>query len=114
MNLAIATAALAVSLTIASPAFAFNGSGMRFYNQCGTGAEAGFFNQPFCHGYVGGFYDALAATGQLCLARGAAPSDTQVVMVVQNWLRTYAANLQVRPANIMIRNAILNAWGCHR
>ena len=114
MKIAIASAAFAAGLLIASPALAFNGSGMGFYNQCGTGAEAGFFNQPFCHGYLSGFYDALAATGKICAPGGVAPNDTQVVMVVQNWLRAYAANLQIRPANVMIRNAILKAWGCHK
>jgi hypothetical protein len=114
MKLAIAAATFAANLLIASPALAFNGSGMGFYNQCGTGAEAGFFNRPFCHGYLSGFYDALAATGKVCAPGGVAPDDTQVVMVVQNWLRTYAANLQTRSADVMIRNAILNAWGCRR
>jgi hypothetical protein len=38
MKRAITTAAVAAGLLVASPAFAFNGSGMGFYNQCGTGA----------------------------------------------------------------------------
>ncbi|HTT82793.1 MAG TPA: Rap1a/Tai family immunity protein [Rhizomicrobium sp.] len=114
MKSAVAFAALAAGFLFTSPALAYDESGMGFYNSCGTGAEAGFFNRPFCHGYLSGFYDALAATGKVCPQGGIAPNDTQIVMVVQNWMRTYAANLNSRPAHIMIRNAILNAWGCPR
>jgi hypothetical protein len=110
----LACAALAAAVTFASPTMAFNENGMGFYDQCGTGAEAGFFNRPFCHGYLSGFYDALAATGKVCPPGGVGPNDTQVVMVVQDWLRKFAANLNIRPANVMVRNAILNAWGCRR
>lgn len=110
MQLTLASAAIAAMIAITIPAHA-NESGMDFYNQCGTGAEAGFFNRPFCHGYLSGFYSALAATNQVCPR--SIPTDTQVVMVVQNWLRSHAANLGA-PAHLMIRNAILNAWGCRR
>jgi len=85
-------------------------TGWDFYQRCGTGAEAGFLNRDFCHAYVAGFYDALAATGRVCTS--VPPNDTQLVMVVQNWLRGHAAVLNQHPAHFMIRNAIMSSWGC--
>jgi hypothetical protein len=109
MKFTLASAAIAGMIATIAPACAQ--TGMDFYNQCGTGAEAGFFNRPYCHGYLSGFYSALAATSQLCPQ--STPNETQVVMVVQDWLRTHAATLDA-PAYFMIRNAILHAWGCRR
>lgn len=109
MRTVLAAAALLGTLALSAPASAE--SGMQFYNQCGTGAEAGFFNRPYCHGYLTGFFDAMSATGTIC--HGPDINDTQIVMVVQNWLRFHAADLQ-HPAHLMIRNAMLNAWPCRR
>ena len=108
MKLTLVVAAIAGALTIfASSASAE--TGMQFYNQCGTGVTGGFLNRPFCHGYVMGFFDALSATGAIC--HGPGVEDTQIMIVVQDWLRSHAANLQY-PAHVMIRNAMVNAWPC--
>lgn len=92
-----------------APSHAQTRNGMAFYNQCGTAFGAGFANRSFCHNYLSGFAAALQSTGQICMQRGT--TDVQIVMVVQNWLRSRPQNLG-NPANIMIRNALLDAWPC--
>jgi hypothetical protein len=111
--LALASAAImACGLSLLpSPSHAQTWNGMAFYNQCGNAFQAGFANRAFCHTYLLGFAAALQSTGQICMQRGT--TDVQIVMVVQNWLRFHAQNLG-NPANIMIRNALLQAWPCQR
>ncbi|MGO8713784.1 MAG: Rap1a/Tai family immunity protein [Rhizomicrobium sp.] len=102
--------AAAVTCTaLPQDAFALTESGMQFYNQCGTGFGAGFANRAFCHNYILGFADGLGSVGRICPGPGT--TDTQIVIVVQNWLRSHARNLNA-PASLMVRNALLNAWPC--
>ena len=85
-------------------------SGMDFYRMCGTGLTAGFLNRDYCHGYLWGIAVGLHESRQICMQPGT--TDTQVVMVVQDWLRAHPQNLN-RPANYMIRNALVAAWPCN-
>ncbi len=108
MKLMLAAASIAAIVATATPATAQ--TGWNFYQRCGTGAEAGFFNRGYCHDYLSGFYDAMAASHQICA--NVPPNDTQIVMVVQDYLRSHAAVLQNAPYHVMIHNAVLSAWGC--
>lgn len=93
-----------IALTV--PAFAQQGmdlQGADFNNQCGTG-----IHQPFCYGYVTGFFYALEADGQLC-PRGV-PDNAQMVKVVDKWLRWHNSGAP----KFNIRDALLNTWGCRR
>ena len=57
MKLVVAAAA---AFLLASPVQAQ--SEWNFYQRCQTGIEAGSLNRTYCHDYLLGFYDALAAT----------------------------------------------------
>jgi hypothetical protein len=110
--LAVIAIAGSAILASSSSSSAFVGSGFDFYRKCGTGFEAGFAHREFCHAYLQGFYDALGAERRVC-SPGAGPVvDTQVVMVVQSWLRAHANNMGNVPADVMIRNALVSAWPC--
>jgi hypothetical protein len=106
MKLTLASAATAAMIVLALPAYAQPGmelQGMDFNNTC-----EGDMKQPFCYGYVTGFFYALEADGQLCPA--GTPDNAQMVKVVAKWLRWHNAG----PPKNNIRAALLNAWGCRR
>lgn len=109
MKRTLTLAAIAATVALASPANAQ--SGWNFYQRCGTALTAGFLDRPYCHDYLSGFYDALAATGAICTPY--APNDTQLVVAVQNWMRNRPGYLN-SPYHLMIRDALLASWGCRR
>lgn len=104
MKLTLATAAIAAMVALTVPAHAQQQmDGMDFNNQC----EAGISN-PFCYGYVTGFFYALEADGKLCPS--GVPDNRQMVMVVGRWLRSHNSG----PPKFNVRDALVNAWGCRR
>ena len=105
----VGAATIAAALAVMSTPSSAQSNGMNFYNQCGSAFDAGFAHRAYCHNYLWGFAEALQASGQICMQPGT--TDVQVVMVVQNWLRFHAQNLN-RPAPYMIRNAMMNGWPC--
>jgi hypothetical protein len=107
MPYAFAGALLAASLAVAKPPEAYNG--MEYAQQCGNGPPAIVLQNPLCHGYLLGFYDALAASGLMCPRKP--PADGQIATVVQTWLRRHSVH-PGNPTGYMIRNALIRAWGC--
>jgi hypothetical protein len=111
MKLTLTAAAIAATLAIATPAQAFNGSGLEFYNTCGTPWRSGIMNPSICHGEVIGMADGLSSTRLLCLPPGISTSG--MMAAVQAYMRAHTAQLGI-PANDMLRNALLTYWGCRR
>ena len=108
MKFVVVSTLIAAFLVGASPADAY--TGMEFSQQCGNGPSVVFLDSPFCHGFLLGFYDSLAASGEMCPHKR--PTDSQIARVVQNWLR-FHGNRAANPTGYMIRNALVHAWGCH-
>ncbi|HTT82385.1 MAG TPA: Rap1a/Tai family immunity protein [Rhizomicrobium sp.] len=107
MKFAPACCLIVASFALAAPASAY--TGMEFSQQCGNGPPRALLDSPFCHGFLLGFYDALAASGQMCPRKR--PTDRQIATTVQNWLR-FRAGHPGNPTGYMIRNALVHAWGC--
>jgi hypothetical protein len=107
MKFALASILIAASFIAAAPATAY--TGMEFSDECGAGMRGQLLNDPFCHAYLLGFYDALAASGEMCPRKR--PTDARIAGAVQNWLR-FRGNHQTNPMGYMIRNALTHAWGC--
>jgi Rap1a immunity proteins len=108
MKIVLFSALAAAILVMAGPAGAY--TGMEFSQRCGNGPPAAYLDNGFCEGFLLGFYDSLAASGEMCPRKP--PTDWQLARVVQSWLR-FHANHAVNPTGYMIRNALVRAWGCH-
>jgi len=107
MKLALACCAIAASLGLAGPAAAY--TGMEYAQQCGNAPPGVILNNPFCSGFLLGFYDALEVSGQMCPRKR--PTDQQIAAVIQNRLR-FLAGHPGNPTGYAIRNALIRAWGC--
>ena len=109
MKRLLSAAALVSAVAFCTPASAANA--LQFYDSCGTDVEAGFVNRPYCHAYLEGFFDAMSATSQICPSSDV--NVSQIVIVVQYWLRSHSTTLKY-PAHVIIRNAMINEWPCRR
>jgi hypothetical protein len=109
-TLAVALA-FAAACTLTPPAHAQ--TAMNFYKKCGNGMTAGFLNRGYCHSYVTGLVNGIVASrvGLICLPRGV--SDTQLVMIVQAYMRAHPERLNIS-ANGIIEQAVTTAFPCHR
>lgn len=110
MKTTLAAAAIAAMLA-ATPALAFNGTGLDFYNTCGTPMRSGVLHPGICHGEVVGVADGLISAHLLC--PGASQSATTLMGVVQGYMRSHTGQLAI-PADAMIRNSLISTWPCRR
>jgi general secretion pathway protein G len=87
-------------------------SAMTFYQQCGNGWTAGILHRGYCHSYVTGLVNGLAARGGLiCLPQGV--TDTQLVMIVQAYMRSHPGQLN-RSANAVIAESVTLTYPCRQ
>jgi general secretion pathway protein G len=98
---------------LASATFAVSASAqtaMDFYNKCGNGFTAGLLNRDFCHSYVTGLVNGVAASGHLiCLPRGV--SDKQLVMIAQDYMRRHPEELSDSENAVIVRS-VVNKFPC--
>jgi hypothetical protein len=104
----IAFAAMVVAATTMA---AHAQTGMDLHRQCGNGLTAGFLNRDYCHSYITGIVNGAVTSGShtICLSQGV--TDTQSVMIVQNYMRAHPEQLN-QPAPIIIQQAMSEAFPC--
>jgi len=104
-------ALLVAGLPAATPARAQ--TAMDYYSQCSNGMTAGVLNRGYCHSYVTGLVNGLIASGSglICLPQGV--TDTQLVMIVQNFMRSHPERLN-QSATAVIGQAVTRAFPCRR
>jgi general secretion pathway protein G len=105
--------ALAIAAAGASTSPASAQTAMDFYSRCGNGMTAGVLNRGYCHSYVTGLVNGLVAggSGLVCLPAGV--TDTQLVMVVQNYMRSHPERLN-QSATAVIGQAVTGAFPCQQ
>jgi Rap1a immunity proteins len=100
-------------MSVALLAMAVSGAsadtGNDLYQKCGNGFTAGFLNRGECHGYITGVANGLASTHAICFGPGV--TDTQVVMVVQEYMKAHPELLNQNATSI-IGQALTSAFPC--
>jgi hypothetical protein len=107
MKCSIFVAAVFVTMTTAAHAQ----TGMDLHRQCGNALTAGFLNRNYCHGYISGIVNGLVASGNhtVCLSRGV--TDTQAVMIVQNYMRAHPEQLN-DSGDTIIQRSMTESFPC--
>jgi general secretion pathway protein G len=86
---------------------------MDYFSKCGNGMKAGVLNRGYCHSYVTGLVNGIIASGSglICLPGGV--NDTQLVMVVQTYMRNHPEELN-QSATAAIGQAVTSAFPCRQ
>jgi hypothetical protein len=104
----VVLAAMVIAATLGP---ALSQSGNDLHSQCGNAFTAGFLHRNYCHGYITGVVNGLTVGGSrtVCLSRGV--TDTQAVMIVQNYMREHPEQLN-EPSHAIIQRAMSEAFPC--
>jgi len=101
---------LAITAASTFPRAANAQSGTMLNQRCGNAWTAGFVNRGYCHSYITGLVNELAASrSAICLPP--VVTDTQLVMIVQAYMRDHPAQLNAT-ANAIIARAVASVYPC--
>lgn len=105
MRLTLASAAIAATVALLTPANAQNMTSMDFDRDC----RSNRMMPLFCKTYIAGFASGMSYGGSICIPGGVSPDQLDVVVI--DWMRTHPAQLNEAPERMMAA-AFVAAWPC--